>query len=369
MGYILKNRIEVSVLFNGAEYPLDNMNQLQFMHLGMLTRTSLPTCHFCVQDVTHYFDVVNLQDGLPITISVRPLGSDTQTFNFRKFNHKKRFNGVNFEYEIDGYLDVPLYWAQTSIAGIQGTSNDALSQIAATVGLQYDGISTSDSQLWLPRNRTYAEFVKDVVSHGYASPASYMVSGIDLSGTLLYRDVMNLQPAQGSIVLGQVQDGSFIATDYKPLTSSGLTNKMQGYQHTRYNQSMVSQTPNTAYTELQLTPDVTSPLYNQQVANAITSGYKSFGGIDVGNVHDQYELAYYQNQRYAAMFSLAVEFQLMTPTNYTLFDKFTFSVDTDDQKADVPYAGEYTVAGKAWYVEGPFFAEKLLGVRMGVNGQ
>jgi len=367
MAYILQNNLEVSILFSGAEYPLENMNQLQFLHVGMLTRTNVPTCHFGLQDVTHFFDVVNLEDGIPITISIRALNGDTQTYQFRKFNHKKTFNGQCFEYEIDGYLNVPLYWAQTSMAGIQGTSNDALSQIASNCGLQYDGTTTADSQLWLPRNRTYCEFVKDIVTHGYSNSSSYMVSGVDLSGTLLYKDVMNLPTSRGTIVLGQVQAGSYVAMDYKPLAVSGLTNKMQGYQNTRYDQSMVSTTLSTAYNQLQLTPDVSAPFYNQQIANVITTGYRAFGGIDVGNVHEQYELAYYQNQRYAAMFSLAVEFQLLTPTIYTLFDRFTFSVDTDAQKADVPYAGEYTVAGKALYIQGPFFAEKILGLRMGTN--
>jgi hypothetical protein len=367
VGYILQGNIEVTILINGAEYYLDSFNQLQFMHIGMSTKFNLPTCHFAVQDVTHYFDVVNLQDGIPIQIAIKPLTGQTYTFNFRKFNHKKTFNGQCFEYEIDGYWDAPLYWSQTSVVGIQGTSTAALSQIASTVGLKYNGTNTSDAQLWMPRNKTYGEFVKMVTQRGYASSQSYMVSGVDWTGTLLYKDAMNLPPSKSTIVLGQIQQGAWVATDYKPIAVSGIMNKMQGYQHTRFNQSLVSDTLSSPYSTLQLTPDVSSPLYNQQLANQITAGYRTFGGIDVGNTHEMYELAYYQNQRYASFFSMAVEFQLYTPTTYTLFDKFTFAVDTESQKADVPYAGDYTVAAKAWYIQGGWFCEKILGVRMGTN--
>ena len=367
MGYILQNNIEVTILINGAEYYLESMNQLQFMHIGMSTKLNVPTCHFAVQDVSHYFDIVNLQDGVAITISIRPLSGNTQSYNFRKFNHKKRFNGQCFEYEIDGYLDVPLYWSQTSLAGIQGTSDDALGQIASTVGLNYDGVTTADPQVWFPRSKTYCEFVRSITNHGYSSSESYMVSGVDWLGNLIYRDVMNLPASRTTIVLGQIQSGAWVATDYHPVTSSGLTNKMQGYQHTRYDQSLVSDTLSQAYSEVSVTPDVKSPLFNSQLASQITAGYKSFGGIDVGNTHQSYEQAFYQNQRYASLFSMAVEFQMYTPTTYTLFDRFTFSVDTESQKADTPYAGDYTVAAKAWYIQGGWFAEKILGVRQGTN--
>jgi hypothetical protein len=367
VGYILQNNIEVTILINGSEYYLDSFNQLQFLHVGMSTKTNMPTCHFAVQDVTHFFDVINLQDGIPIQIAIKALGGSTVTYNFRKFNHKKKFNGQCFEYEIDGYLDAPLYWSQTSLAGVQGASSDALSSIASTCGLQFSGTQTADSQLWLPRSKTYGEFVKSIVQRGYASATSYMASGVDFTGKLIYRDVNNLPPSTSTITLGQIQQGSWVCTDYHPVAVSGLTNKMQGYQHTRFNQSLVSPTLSQPYSSLQLTPDVSSPLYNQQLGNQITSGYKSFGGIDVGNTHMQYELAYYQNQRYASYFSMAVEFQMYTPTTYTLFDKFTFAVDNDVQKADAPYAGDYTVASKAWYIQGGWFCEKILGVRMGTN--
>lgn len=365
--YVVQGRLEVSILINQAEFPLDTQNLLHFLHIGFSTRFKLPTVHFAVSDVQHTLDTISLQDGIPITIAIKPMQGQTTYYNFRKFHHKKVFNGKCFTYEIDGYLNCPLYWTGTTTAGIQGTSSDVMQTIATNCGLQYNGVTTNDSQLWVPRNRTYGEFAKAVASRGYISNSSYMVNGVDAAGTLFYQDVNNLPSSKANIVLGQLVQGSYTAIDYHPIANSGMNNKMQGYQHTRYDQSLISATPSQSYDQISFTPDAPGYFVNTAISQAITTGYKSFGGIDVGNTHSMYEQAVYQNRRFASLYSLAVEFQLYTPTQLTLFDRFTFSVDTDAQKQDVPYAGVYTIAAKALFITGANYSEKLLGVRQGTN--
>jgi hypothetical protein len=374
--YVIQDRIEVSIQINGTPYPLDIINFLHFLHIGWSTWTKVPTCHFAVSDAQHTLDKLNLQDGIPITISIKPYATPTVTYNFRKFHHKKTWNGTCFVYEIDGYWNNPLYWAGTATASFQGTSSDLLSYVASTCGLNYNGVSTNDAQLWLPRNRTYGEWVTSVVEKGYISENSYMVSGIDPTGTLFYKDVNNLPASTTNVVLGQFVQGSYTAVDYAPVANSGTLNKMQGYQHTRWNQSSVntqtsaSQTTPSLSSPLQtidFIPDVTGYYLNQAISNQIQQGYRSFGGIDVGNTHPAYEQAIYQNRRMGSLFSLGVEFLMLTPSTISLFDKFTFAVDTESQQQDAPYAGTYTVAAKALRVQGATYAEKILGVRMGTN--
>jgi hypothetical protein len=353
--YIVQGRLEISVYINNIQFPLDTMNVLGFLHVGWSTRKLLPTFHMSISDVQHVLDQVELQDGIPIRIVVKPYSSTTVTYNFRKFHHKKQFNGNCFIYEMDGYLDVVKYWTGTANAGIRGTSNDVLSQIAQQCGLQYDGVSTNDSQLWMQRNRTYGEFATNTAWRGYVSDTSFVRCGVDPRGILMYRDVNNLPPPQSTIVLGQFVNGSYTAVDYEPAAKSGLNNKMVG------------DVANAAHNQLSFTPDSTSPLLNLAVRSQMVTGYQSFGGIDVGNTHDNYEKALYQNIRYANLYGLDVEFLMQTPTPFTLFDTFTFSVDQESNKQDVAYAGTYTVAAKAFLVSGANYAEKLLGVRQGTN--
>jgi hypothetical protein len=130
---------------------------------------------------------------------------------------------------------------------------------------------------------------------------------------------------------------------------------------------MVGDQTNTAYNQLSFTPDSKSPLLNLTVRSQMVTGYQSFGGIDVGNTHDNYEKALYQNLRFANLFSLDVEFLIQTPTPFTLFDTFTFSVDQEANKQDVAYAGTYTIAAKSFLIMGANYAEKLLGTRQGTN--
>ncbi|BAG41650.1 hypothetical protein [Ralstonia phage phiRSL1] len=369
MGYTVADRLEVTILIDGVEFPLDTLNFLHMLHIGCSTRTRVPTCRFVIGDARHAMDAFNLQDGIPLTITLRALGGDQRTYSFRKFNHKKSFNGECFVYDVDGYWDSPLYWAGTSTTSIRGTSDEVLKQIAATCGLKYDGVSTTDSQLWTPRNRSYAEFVKAVVARGYVNNTSYMVAGLGLDGVLRYRNVNQLPKSKLQVTLGQIVPGSYVAMDYQPVAASGMSNKMQGYQHTRYGQSLVNPQATDSWSQLTYVPDVTSPMLNQTISQKIVSGYRSYGGLDIGNTHPAYEQARYQNQRFAALYNTAVEFLMLTPTTFNLFDKFTFAVDAENQKSDTAYAGEYTIAAQALFVQGASFGEKILGVRQGTNMQ
>lgn len=367
MPYSVQGRIEVSVFINNTEFPLDAMNTLNYLQIAWTTRTILPTFRLGVFDARHVFDKVELQDGIPIRIVLKPLGLESVTFNFRKYDHTKSFNGSGFVYEMDGYLDFPKFWSGTSLGGIRGTSNDVLSKIADACGLQYDGVQTNDAQLWLPRNRTYGEWAYAIRKRGYSSDTSYLELGINPDGTMLYRDITQLDAPKKEIVLGQYKKGAMTAMDYEPQARSGLNNKMTGYQNSRFMQSITGQNLNAEYKEVTVSLDSTAPLYNQTVKDLVQRGYQSYGAIDVGNTHENYEKALYQNIRIANMYSLDVDFLMQSPTNLGLFDTFVFSVDQEANKQDAAFAGTYTTVGRSLVVTGGQFAEKIRGTRTGLN--
>lgn len=370
MPYSVQGRIEVSVFINNNEFPLDSINTLNYLQIAWTTRTILPTFRLGVFDGRHVLDNLELQADIPIRIVLKPLGFDSLTLNFRKYDHTKSFNGSGFNYDMDGYLDFPKFWTGTALGGIRGTSNDALANIASQCGLKFDGVATSDSQLWMPRNRTFGEWAYAIKKRGFISETSYMELGINSDGTMIYRDITQLPPPQKSIVMGQFQQGSMTAMDYLPKANSGMNNKMTGYQNTRFQQSMVSAealTSSNATVDIKV--DTTAPLYNRTVQQIVQRGYQSYGGIDVGNTHENYERALYQNIRIANTYSLDVEFLMQSPTNLRLFDTFTFSVDQEANKQDAAFAGTYTTVGRSLLVTGSQFAEKILGTRTGTNSK
>lgn len=367
MTYSVQGRLEVSVFINDQEFPLEAMNTLNYLHIAWTTRSILPTFRMGLFDAQHSLDNIELQDGIPIRVVLKPFGSQSVTFNFRKYDHKKSFTGSGFTYDVDGYLDFPKFWIGTAVGGIRGTSNDVLQQIASQCGLNYDGTTTADNQLWLPRNRTFGEFAYSIKQRGYVSDTSYMELGVNPDGTMLYRDITQLPAPQKTVILGQLKDDAITAMDYLPHARSGMNNKITGYQNVRFDQSMVGQQVSTANTNVTLQLDATAPLFNTKVQDLVGRGYQSFGGIDVGNTHPNYEKALYQNLRIGNTYSLDVEFLLYSPSNLSLFDTFVFSVDEEANKQDAAFAGTYIVVGRALAVTGAQFSEKILGTRQGLN--
>jgi hypothetical protein len=106
---------------------------------------------------------------------------------------------------------------------------------------------------------------------------------------------------------------------------------------------------------------------NTAVRTAAARGYQTYGPIDVGNVHSNYERAAYQNMRFANLYSMDVEFLVLTPTPLTLFNKFTFALEVENEKLDPAYSGNYITAAKAIYVQGTNYAEKIVGTRTGTD--
>lgn len=367
MGYALANQLEVSLYINNVEYPLDSNNVLDFLHIGSSTKGKLPTIHFGLTDQLHVLDQLELQDAIPLRVALKGYGAPTVSYAFRKFNHTRVFNGACYVYQVDGYWDSPLFWAGTTLAGIRGTSNDVMRQIANTCGLKYVGKSTADSQLWMQRNRTYGDFAKHVATRGYIDDGSYMLACVDLTGTLIYTDVNRLPTGQYIVIANQLADGAYTAIDYSAVASSGLNNQVTGYNYTRYGQSMTSASPHTAYDTLQFQADSRSPLFNTTMKQRAARGMMTYAPIDVGNVHDSYERAVYQNQRFAGLYNLDVEFLMTHATTLDLLRTFTFSAVDENDRKDEANSGDYTVSARSLLIQGTVYAEKIIGTRTGTN--
>lgn len=368
MGYAVNDRVEISLFIDSMEYPLGQGGVLDFLQIGSSTKGLLPTIHFGITDSVHALDQLQLQDGIPLRVTIKGYSSSTVTYNFRKFNHKRSFNGSCYVYEVDGYWAAPLYWAGTTLAGITGSSSAVLSSIASTCGLKFNGITTNDTQLWMPRNRSYGMFAKKVASRGYVSDASYMIHCVDMTGTMQYQDVNNLPAPKAAIILNQMSTTAFTAIDVSAVAASGLNNQITGYWNTRYEQSTTNSTAlTTAHDTVQFEADSRSPLFNTAVKSDTSRGLMTYAPIDVGNVHSNYERAAYQNMRFANLYNMDVQFLMSTPTNLDLLSTFTFSVTNEQDAQDTGYAGNYAVSARAIYIKGATYAEKLIGSRHGTN--
>lgn len=367
MGFLVQDKVEISVFIDDNEYPLSTTNLLNWLHITTSVRHGLPMFGLQITDVEHRLDTIGLSDGTPIRIVVKPNNKESKTYLFRKYNHKREFSGDSFAWTLTGYWDAPRWWAESTNAAIEGTSNAVLAELAERSGLKYDGTTTNDYQIWMPRNRTLRAWAKDIVDHSWASDTSCMVLGVDLDGTLRFKDVNNLPAPSQKIIEGTYASDAMTAVDIHVSANSGLNNALTGYQSMRISQSTMTDDTHQIIKDLSFTPDVKTPLYNEEIKAQIEQASVRFAPIDAGNVHDNYERASYQNLRYRNLFSMGLE-ALMTDTiDVQLMEKLTIALQVEDTAQDTPNSGVYTVTGHALYTQGANYAEKIGVARHGDN--
>lgn len=370
MGYVLQNRMEVSLYFSGIEFPLVGINVLNSLQIDMSIKVLLPTINLVLTDELEVISKSSLvQDGTPLSVVIKAMGDpDSKTYTFRVFKYRSFRATMGTMYQIDGYLDYQKYWLQTSNTGILGTSNHVIGEVAAQCGLKYDGTNTNDSQLWLPQNRTYAVFVKKILENAYASDSSLIMSGVSFDGTLMLRD-FNAPPGNDvvQVVLGEYVEGARTVTDYTPKNNAGLNNMLTGYNNIRVAQSAVGNV-HTIIKDLIFFPDSKTPFFSESTKNVAQRGFVMYGPINFGNVHEAFDQAYYQNQRYRNLLNAGVDFMSSMPTGLNLFDSFNFvDREVENHELNNSWSGMYKLTSMAIRVEGATYTEFFEGYRHGTN--
>jgi hypothetical protein len=369
MTFRVNDQVTASLFIAGREFLLDTGNSLRTLHMRASSLQSLPELHVSFIDTLNQMPNYGLQDGAQITIQINSTASLTR--NFRVYNWERHPAPQGFIFSLDCYWDAPRYWVGTSQVGIQGSSAQALKSIASTCGLTWDKSNddSSDAMLWLPGNSTFAEFAKAIARAGYISDTSHMGLAVDSLGNMLYLDINQLPDPDTTVGYTPTSgSGKFLMiTDFTPETKSGTNNMMGGYMHSRYVQRIDDDTSSvdSIENELSYTPDAPFPLLSADVRKRMVRGGISYGPIDFGNVHENYERAKYQNGRYNLLNSLSGEFLFPFQTDWEPFDNFNLALPAD--LGSTQYNGEYTVRDKIIFIQGTTYNEKIIAVKNGLG--
>lgn len=359
MAYRVKDAIEISIRINDMEYPLSNVNTLNYLHIAASTKFLLPTLCFSLVDVTQSLAEMNLSDASKIQVTLTCDGQVvSRNFRVHSWSHPP---GQDV-YTIDAFWDAPRYRVGTTDKTILGTSNSVLSSIADRCGLAYDGCSTLDTQRWVPRNKTYADFVTYVAAHGYVSDSSHLVAVVDSKGTLKYRDVRNLSKTFLG-AYGYEASSAYRVEEYVPSTKAGMNNALGGYRSTRLEHSALSDT-SVSHDQLSFQPDSKNVLLNSDVRDLQARGVFSYAPLGFGNVHPNFQRARYQNARFDMLKSLSCEFMIFNPTLMEPLDAFRFSTSATTPS---DYDGTYVLSSKVIYIQGNTYVEKHIGLREGTS--
>jgi hypothetical protein len=364
--YKINDQVQAAIYFNDVEFVVTAGNFVQSIHIAAHAVYSVPLLTFSIVDM---FDVVaklGLTDGTKIKVSVSG-GDLNYDRTFRVHSWDRSPAGAGYAYTVTCYWDAPKYFIGTTNTGILGSSSAAITKVAATCGLKThpSNVTTADSMLWAPGNRSYADFVREICKYGYVDPSSYLGVSVDSLGYLRYRNISALADPKYVLALTPSVKGQLQVLDVSPSASPGTSNILTGYHHARVVQSATTKQEVAQLNTLTTKTGVKTALFNQEVQATVKRGGISFSPIDFGNVHPNYERAFYQNTRRSLMNSLTMEFSFGFVTPFECFD--TFSYVSPAQQEVSEYDGSYIVTGKVVYVVGTAYYEKITAVRMGLN--
>lgn len=367
MAFEIENRVSIRLFFGSTEVLFSKINSLNFLHMGSSSKLGVPMIHLSFSDPT---ELVSTQKLLGEGSSIRVIlasgvGFKTvKNYLFRLNKHRKLAAAPSTTYELDGYLDVPGYWIQTALKPRKGTSSQVLRDIAEDCGLDFDGETTSDSQVWLPGNLKYYAWARNIAERGYKSETSAMKLCLELDGTLLYKDVCDLKEAKHKVSLMSKTPGHIMASDFRPDTSAGFNNVRHSYKSAVvYQNLMKNQDDFNKYDEevtVEQHSDEVTFLRNNDISNQVTRGSVRFQPLDFGNVHDNYHRAKYQGARLNGLFSLAGSLVTGEVTSVSVFDNLQLNLSASSgTEHEKPYSGIYKTVGRVVYVNGSNYYEKF----------
>ena len=363
MALEIAGRISIKIFFNQKEVPLGYGTGITLtkLHMSCSTRIGVPMIHIVAEDTIDYFQTSKLLfDNCLITVVIAESTGVGRTYEFRlnSYSYPESVVSQSRSISIDGYLNTIKYWQETCFTSFSGTSSSVLSTIANKCGLNYVGESTSDSQIWFPNNLPYFEMARRISERGYKTDSSCMQLGLDLSKTLLYKDVSSLANPKTSIAVGKRVEGKLYAVDVKPISRPGAKNGLTGYSSKVIEQDILDPTYKTKSTVKVSSTNGRGLAMNSKAKAEVQAGKVRFGPIDPGNVHEFYEVALYQNRRLTNLFNNGLELIFSEPTNLVLLD--CVSVSSDNENRDLfALRGNYRVSSRNVYTNGADYYEKV----------
>lgn len=374
MAYEIKDKLFLDIQFDGASIKLDSLNAVDFLHMSCSTRIAIPMLHMRLRDTAQtLLNKKSLHSGSPITILLR---SGKESNPIKKYEFvlnswgEKRSNGA-MVYELDAYFNVPLYWNASSFKNFKGTSTNTIAEIAKACQIKnFVGDSCTDDQMWSFDNVPWHEAARRISERGFISETSCMQLGLDLDGSLFYKDVSKMGNVAQMFVYPGGSGSGYPVVSYKPKSFPGSSNQQSGYQKSRIEQDLFSESLFKQHQKVAVTKNESGSMQvDNTIKNKVTQSRVEFCPIDVGNVSETYERALYQNRRVAALFNTGLDILVPASCGVKIFDtvSIVFNVNKEVAANVKQYEKEYLVSSRAICVLGSEVVEKLELTRRTLN--
>lgn len=369
MGYELANRISLSVYIEDIEVPFGEAINFNYLHISSGPKQALPYFNLSITDGARWmFTSGLLRDGNRVRLNLKSGDQEVSPeyiyeFRLASFREEPHTNGSTFT--LEGALDVPKYFNTSSRVAVKGTSSEIMKQVASTVGLKYEGVGTNDSQVWLPMNRRLYRFVEYITGSGYATENSAMMSAVDLTKKLIYRDVTTMDDPKATLGLMSFGTQDVVpVVAVRPVVTSGGMNQVAGYRLTTVEQDLEGDTVHLKNEAVGTTINEDGDLLiNSAIKSSGREGRVGFGPVDGGNTHDNFIRARHQNRRVLSFFSFKLEAVIPLLTNIQVLDTVTLDTSITEGESGVTtetYSGLYRVIGKVIYAIPGNIVEKII---------
>lgn len=249
----------------------------------------------------------------------------------------------------------------------KGSASKALQNICSNCGITYDGVTTADSQLWLPRNEKNCEFAKRIIERAWSSSSSCIKMFISADKRMVVKDVSlltKLSPVQAFSNKDNSNSQTLI-TDYEMINRSGFNNSNTGYKSYQVNQSILEE--DEVIKDITFSKNSRKAMINKVIQGGLLQNLVRFAPIDIGNVSTTYEKAYYQNQRLSGLFAFGLTMLTSKPVLADVLDVINTEISKPDLEGVEQYSGKFLLTTKVTYLTGINFYHKLEVMRHGIN--
>jgi len=360
----IEGQIYLSLQIQNEEMP-ESPNLISVISINESVMQMTPVMQFTFNDMGNSLTrKLALTEGTKLKLLLGKYKESAIPREFRLFGFKQVPTREGPKLAANFIIDAPKYISGSYTEAFDGTSSDAIAQIASRCGLRSDVTNTSDQMTWLNFGQTRAAFAEDIAMHGYINDSSCMYRALTSEKVLKYKDAMSeLNTGKVKVTLGLNSiegeaDQVIQVRDIRDVSVSGAMNNWvnYGWKYPEHSLSGEEQLHSeyTAQTSGQYLP------INSEIKGELDGARIEYcPKLDCRNTHKNYNKAYYINLRGKALLSERLHLLIEEPSNIQLLDVVEFrhtEADGHTGKA----TGKYIVTAKVTYIKnGSAYFEKL----------
>lgn len=328
------------------EVPLDELTFSEVL-ISSHILYKLPIGHIRFTDAKGVMDKFPLEDGTKINFK---LGASTKRvflYEYRVYNVTKEKVGKDQTAYTISFIDIVDVWRlQPSKTSLKGTSSQVLEKVAKYCGLTYEGVTTTDTQVWLPMAETFCDFAHRIRKSGYVDGSSCMLMAVNMYGHLKYANLSAIPIDKAKVFrYGSDEYGAIPVMDIAFHQDSGSSNEDGGYKQTNHQFSAKKQQrQKSSKVETRRLSESTN--VNKEVSGKVGDGRIKHLPVDAGNNHDNTLRARNQNNRVPMLLSSRVSILTILDPELELLEPCILQVYDGNAKMKDKESGIYLVAGK-----------------------